>query len=776
MGEEVKREVGARERARLAKEGAALPDGSFPIANEKDLRNAIQAIGRAKDAAEARRHIRKRARALGLTRLLPKDWKDVDMGEENKALSLLERYNLVQAAFGRLFPHDYDEVRPVNAPPLPWLQDVYEAYAIVRQGEDYYQASYTLGEDGVEFAPQAEWQRVEKEWVAKSREQGIGNREQGIGDREQGTETVVAYGDGLKALGNGRVGGYLVRFSSDRSPDLEGDFFTAETDFGAHEKSLTFYHHGLDVKLGRRVLDPAATMKKDEAGVWVEAQLQLRDEYEKAVYGLATQGKLGWSSGTASHLVEREAVGKAMWIKRWPLGLDASLTPTPAEPRNSVMTLKALKPTPLSLDAEEGSRRGASPRLEVTPQEDAMSEDVKAVASRLDQFEAKMTEFGAAVNQVLQFMQDSPPVRKAGYYSEDGGRGDKRVKSFGDFLLAVRRGDMTRLKAVYATGPANYDDDELKDMTVGVGTQGGVLVPQDYRPELFQVSTADNQIVSKVERIPVSLESGDYPSLDVFTAPTAGAGNSAMAGQITATATAEGGSLTETQARFSPLAWKVRKVGGFVEVTNELIQSSPQSIESLLKALFRIAIAAKTEYYILRGSGVGEPLGILNAPCAVGVTPNTDNAFKYVDSLAMLAKWKPVSGAATKYAWIIHPSMWEDIGVFEVSAGSGGVWNSNMQAQAIGALPLHGYPILVSEHLPQANSAGAALLVDLGAYLLFDREQLAIAFSEHAAFTSDKGTWRFTSRMDGMPWLKNSITLGGPGSAYTVSPFVYHND
>ena len=41
-------------------------------------------------------------------------------------------------------------------------------------------------------------------------------------------------------------------------------------------------------------------------GVWVEGILNMRDDYEKALYNLAKQGKLGWSSGTASHLVERE--------------------------------------------------------------------------------------------------------------------------------------------------------------------------------------------------------------------------------------------------------------------------------------------------------------------------------------------------------------------------------------------------------------------------------------------------------------------------------------
>jgi hypothetical protein len=61
-------------RKQMADRGTAMPDGSYPIADEEDLRNAIQAIGRAKDPDAVKRHIRKRARALGLTDLIPDSW------------------------------------------------------------------------------------------------------------------------------------------------------------------------------------------------------------------------------------------------------------------------------------------------------------------------------------------------------------------------------------------------------------------------------------------------------------------------------------------------------------------------------------------------------------------------------------------------------------------------------------------------------------------------------------------------------------------------------
>lgn len=66
--------VPSTERQKLAKEGKAMPDGSFPIANAADLKNAIQAAGRAKNQAAVKAHILKRAKALGLTDLLPDGW------------------------------------------------------------------------------------------------------------------------------------------------------------------------------------------------------------------------------------------------------------------------------------------------------------------------------------------------------------------------------------------------------------------------------------------------------------------------------------------------------------------------------------------------------------------------------------------------------------------------------------------------------------------------------------------------------------------------------
>ena len=70
----LKRAFTEDQRTAMAKEGNALPDGSYPIASKSDLQNAISAYGRAKDKDAAKRHIMKRAKELGAESMIPANW------------------------------------------------------------------------------------------------------------------------------------------------------------------------------------------------------------------------------------------------------------------------------------------------------------------------------------------------------------------------------------------------------------------------------------------------------------------------------------------------------------------------------------------------------------------------------------------------------------------------------------------------------------------------------------------------------------------------------
>jgi DNA-binding ferritin-like protein len=63
------------EREELAKEGKAMPDGSYPIRNEEDLKNAVSTYGLGKSAKkDIRAHIIKRAKELNKEDLIPENW------------------------------------------------------------------------------------------------------------------------------------------------------------------------------------------------------------------------------------------------------------------------------------------------------------------------------------------------------------------------------------------------------------------------------------------------------------------------------------------------------------------------------------------------------------------------------------------------------------------------------------------------------------------------------------------------------------------------------
>lgn len=70
----------AEQRRAAVKKGQALPDsngpGRYPVRNKSDLQKAIRAVGRSTKTSHSvvRRFIIRRARALGLTGMIPDTW------------------------------------------------------------------------------------------------------------------------------------------------------------------------------------------------------------------------------------------------------------------------------------------------------------------------------------------------------------------------------------------------------------------------------------------------------------------------------------------------------------------------------------------------------------------------------------------------------------------------------------------------------------------------------------------------------------------------------
>jgi hypothetical protein len=257
--------------------------------------------------------------------------------------------------------------------------------------------------------------------------------------REDWQDFLVKHGGEVKATPEGQVSGYLVLFSDETLPDLAGDFFTKDTDFGEHKTSPTLYHHGMDVKLGSKVIGEA-TLVQDDVGVWIEAQLYVRDLYEKAVLKLAQLGKLGWSSGTAPHLVKREKKGGANKILAWPLGLDASLTPSPCDTRNVAISMKSVEASDIETltEPEAVGDTAAQSQIQSAVEGDTKMEEKQEV-------KAEPTELERIVQKAVEAQKQEVEAQ-----AEKDAREAKLVES----IKSIVSHEVKNAPAIKAGGPA----------------------------------------------------------------------------------------------------------------------------------------------------------------------------------------------------------------------------------------------------------------------------------------------------------------------------------
>lgn len=384
---------------------------------------------------------------------------------EVKAIAISAIVQAVYARIWRLFDDMFygsDRYTTPRFNTYPESIFVYDGYAIVCVGLQHFRADYQVVNGRLEMQKPEEWVEVEAEWAEVQRMEN----------------TMVADGGEMKALGNGVVGGYLVKFTNADTPDLTGDFFDAKTDFGPHRQSLVYYQHGLDdvlgvKRLGSRYSNGLAELKVDDVGVWIQLQLDMADEYEAALYSKPIKmGKMGWSSGTASHLVRRSPAGKSYHIDSWPLGLDASLTPTPAagpkmtqvvplkvyyqEQAKQLPGLKALlqEANTSTADATAVPAPAATPATKKTSMEDLLAmdpEELKKIVGGA--VEAAVAPLKAEVTDLKAKLAAEPARNDTGY--ELPGDNDRPAQKMNDetfkAVYVTRFGDETKAQEAVMT-------------------------------------------------------------------------------------------------------------------------------------------------------------------------------------------------------------------------------------------------------------------------------------------------------------------------------------
>lgn len=692
--------------------------------------------------------------------------------EKKKSVNLTERIDAVRNAF-------YSAFRRPEPMSEPYPTDVFDDYIIAQDGETYWRVPYTTGKDGIEFAGRDKWEKVEQEYVPA--------KVLSFDD-----EMLVNYGGAVKALGDGHITGYLVRFTSEDSPDMEGEYFTKDTDFDLKdgERTSIYYHHGQDPKLGQRKIGEG-TLKVDEVGVWVDGQLAMRDRYEQAIYRMAEQGKQSWSSGTAPHLVERERTEKATWIKRWPLRLDATTTPTPAEPSTRVLTLKAYKAlrteslqvtepqedvrTPSAVTATKsvsaksnkgGIKTMADKRIvkpfangwaiyepdgetivSIHPDQEgatkALAEGskpdwLKAVELMTAMYEKNQTEF-------LKAYQAASAARQPGLFATGPEAKVDGKYSFRDFIVAERMQDAKALKAM----GAEFDQWDTKVLGDQTGAAGGFTVPTQFLADLIRIDPETEIIWPTGDKITMANRSVQVPGLDT-TGSTAGQSNTM--GGVYVQWNETGHTKPETEPRFTQIELVAHEISGYTEVKEALLQDSAISIAPLLTTLFRQALMYYTDEAFLDGTGVGQPQGIVTALGTLVLPRQSAGHITYVDAKNIYMHF--MSQARGGAFWCINQYCMEEIMDWKDTEGHL-IWQPNAREGV--PTNIFGLPVKWTEKTPTLGAMGDIILMNPQWYYIGQKQGVSIASSEHFLFRQNRIAYRCVMRVDGQEKLPASV-------------------
>ncbi len=320
-------------------------------------------------------------------------------------------------------------------------------------------------------------------------------------------------------------------------------------------------------------------------------------------------------------------------------------------------------------------------------------------------------------------------------------------KSMGDFLCSVKN---------------NRVDPRLKALGEGTDSAGGFLVPEEFKATLLSRSLERSVVRPYATVIPMASDTLNIPKV-VDTSHA-----SSLFGGVVAYWLEEAGTKTATDPVFGHVKLIAKKLTGYTFASDELLEDSAIALEALLTQQFGAAIGWYEDLAFLRGTGVGQPLGIFGSGALVQPFRATVNTVALADLANIMARVYPDSLYGPNTIWILSPAVLAQLCTLVATVIT---WLP-VATGAAGRIPatILGMPFKVTEKVPTLGTTGDIGLYDLSYYLIGDRKDLRVDTSIHARFTTDETAWRFVERVDGQPWVDSAFTPYNSGA--TLSPFV----
>jgi HK97 family phage major capsid protein len=349
---------------------------------------------------------------------------------------------------------------------------------------------------------------------------------------------------------------------------------------------------------------------------------------------------------------------------------------------------------------------------------------------------------------------------------ETGGQqqqSENRFASFGEFLQA----------AIRAETPGGSIDQRLLESRTASGlaetipSEGGFLIDRDFSNDLLKSVFEVGKLGKLCQKIPISSDSNAI-ELNMFDETSRATGS--RFGGIRTYWTDEASELTKSKPKFRKLKLRLNKLAGLIYLTEELM-ADVSVLETVVKRAFADEFAFTMDDMILRGTGAGQPLGILNAGVYLEIAKQSGQTQDTVVIENLVKMWSRFLGDRSKAVWLVNSDVIPSLYLMSID-GSG---NSPVYVPSGGASQrpynsLFGAPVIECESCSTLGDSGDVILADMSQYLLATKGGLKSAASAHVRFIFDELVLKFTMRWDSQPTMKSPVTPY-KGSA-SKSPFI----
>ncbi len=297
--------------------------------------------------------------------------------------------------------------------------------------------------------------------------------------------------------------------------------------------------------------------------------------------------------------------------------------------------------------------------------------------------------------------------------------------------------------------------------TESSGADGGFAVPNFWFAGILDQAMQAAEFAPRCLLFPTSTNGITIPMPDTQNRSTDIAG-------LSANWAGENQQQTAQRMKWRNVDVRLHKIFLLAEASGELAADG-LNFAAQLETKMAEAAAFALDAAILRGTGAGQPLGILNDPSAIAVNPESGQTAGTVLYQNLINMFGRISPASQKRAtWFISPSVLGQLlqmswpgSTIPILLGNGNATNA-AAGEFVGTIL--GRPVVTTEVCNPIGDAGDIVIADLSQFALAMRTTARIEVDRSHGFDRDAIAWRLIWRVSGCGMWNSAITpyAGGP--------------